>query len=316
MDIDYLYYVLYNGGEINKVEENMSEQTPTLEEIDATVDETVISEYWERGYWISPKIFSDEQIELLRRAHDRLWANDFDHPYIQPQYGLHDTDMNSPKLRQQLNGFWLNDEIRKGVTSPIIGKIAARLIGVDSVYLWHDQVLFKPGTAGQQTTNAANVGWHQDYGYWKASSTTNMITAWVALQDADLSNGGMRTIVGSHKWGLVEGSDTFSVRDLEQLDHDYAAKGGGAWLDEPCILKAGQASFHHSLTFHGSGPNTSDQPRLCIIAHLFPGGTVYRSEGHQFHPNVVFLGPNVFDGQPFVGDFWPRLWPPADGSQS
>lgn len=135
-----------------------------------------------------------------------------------------------------MNGFWLNDEVRKAVTSPIIGKIAAKLMKTSSVYLWHDQVIYKPGTAGQPTTNVANVGSHQDYGYWKAS-------------------------------------------------------------------------FHHSLTFHGSGPNTSDQPRLCVIAHMFPGGTVYRKAANQWHPNVVFLGPNVYDGQPFQGDYWPRLWP-------
>ena len=290
----------------------MTEHIPNLEEIEGIVNDAAKAEYWERGYWISPKIFSDEQIERLRRAHDRLWANDFDHPYTQSQYGLHNTDLNSPKLRQQLNGFWLNDEIRKGVTSPLIGKIAARLMDVESVYLWHDQVLYKPGTAGRQATNEANVGWHQDYGYWKASSTTNMITAWVALQDTDLSNGGMRTIIGSHKWGLIEGSDTFSVRDLEKLAQQYSAKSGEIWEDEPCILKAGQASFHHSLTFHGSGPNTSSRPRLCIIAHMFPGGTSYRAEGKQFHPNVVFLGPDFYDGQPFKGPYWPRLWPPSD----
>lgn len=177
----------------------MTGEIPTLEEIDQIVNEDACSQYWECGYWISPKIFSDEQIARLRRAHERLWAYDFDHRNVQPQYGIHDTDVTSPRLRQQLNGFWLNDEIRRGVTAPIIGKIAARLTRADSIYLWHDQVLYKPGTAGQPVTNVANVGWHQDYGYWKASSTTNMITAWVALQDTDLSNGGMRTIVGSHK---------------------------------------------------------------------------------------------------------------------
>ena len=290
----------------------MSEYIPTLEDIDTIVNDAVLAEYWERGYWISPKIFNDEQIARLRRAQERMWANDFDHPDIQPQYGLHTTDVNTPKLRQQLNGFWLNDEVRQAVTAPIIGKIAARLMKTSSVYLWHDQVLYKPGTAGQPATNVANVGWHQDYGYWKASSTTNMITAWVALQDTDLSNGGMRTIVGSHKWGLIEGSNTFGERDLEALSKTYSDKGGGPWIDEPCILKAGQASFHHSLTFHGSGPNTSDQPRLCVIAHMFPGGTAYRPAGNQWHPNVVFLGPNAYDGQPFQGDFWPRLWPPEE----
>jgi hypothetical protein len=277
------------------------------------VTDADVEEYWDRGYWISPKLFDDDQIQRLRKAHDRLWAGDYDHP-IPSQYGIMPFDPTTFRVRQQVNAFWQNEEIRRAVTSPILGEIGARLMRVDTVRLWSDQVIYKPGTGVGEATNAGNIGWHQDYGFWQACSTTNMCTAWVALQDADLTNGGMRTIVGSHKWGLIEGSNTFGHKDLEQLAQHYTTLGGGAWLDEPCIMKAGQASFHHSLTFHGSGPNTTDRPRLCIISHMMPGDTVYRA-GQQWHPNLVFLGPNAYDGQPFIGDYWPLMWPVTDGPQ-
>lgn len=284
----------------------------TLDAVDEIVTAAVRAEYWERGYWISPKLFDDAQIERLRAAHERLWAKQHDHE-IPSQYGVPNPDLATPVVRQFLNAFWVNDEMRAAILSPVIGKIGARLMGVDSARLWHDQAIYKPGTAGQPTTNVGNVGWHQDYGYWQASSTTNMCTAWVALQDTDLSNGGMRTIVGSHKWGLIEESDAFGVKDLEGLSAKFAAAHGRAdeWPDEPCILKAGEASFHHSLCFHGSGPNPSAAPRLSVISHMMPGDTVYRA-GRQWHPNLVFLGPRAYDGQPFVGDYWPQLWPAAE----
>ncbi|MCC7360359.1 MAG: phytanoyl-CoA dioxygenase family protein [Anaerolineales bacterium] len=282
----------------------------TLDQVDGLVTDAVRQEYWERGYWISPKLMDDDQIARLRAAHDRLWARDYDHD-IPSQYGVPNPDLSTLVVRQFLNAFWVNDEIRAAVTSPVTGKIAARLMGVDSVRLWHDQAIYKPGTAGQTTTNVGNIGWHQDYGYWQAASTTNMCTAWVALQDTDLSNGGMRTIVGSHRWGLIEESDSFGVKDLEALAAKFSQAGAHAWLDEPCVLKAGQASFHHSLTFHGSGPNRSAAPRLSVISHMMPGDTTYRA-GKQWHPNNVFLGPRAYDGQPFVGDYWPQLWPAAD----
>ena len=158
-------------------------------------------------------------------------------------------------------------------------------------------------------TNAGNIGWHQDYGYWQSSSTDDMCTAWVALQDTDLTNGGMRTIVGSHKWGLIEGSDGFGQRTWSRQPRVLPSCGGSQWLDEPCILKAGQASFHHCLTFHGSGPNRA-QSRGC-------GGGAHDAGRHglprrtELHPNLVFLGPNAYDGQPFAGDYWPVMWPPG-----
>jgi hypothetical protein len=285
----------------------MEEAVLTLDNVDRVVTGAVVAEYWERGYWISPKLFDDAQIERLRAAHDRLWAKAYDHN-TPSQYGISHVDVTTPKLRQQCNAFWLSDEIRRAVTSPILGAVGARLMRTDSVRLWHDQAIYKPGTGDAEPTELGNVGWHQDYGFWQAASTTNMCTAWVALQDTDLSNGGMRTIVGSHKWGVIEDSNTFFDRDLEALAERFAAQGGSAWLDEPCILKAGQASFHHALTFHGSGPNRSNEPRLSVVAHMMPGDTVYRA-GRQWHPNVVFLGPDAYDGQLFDGPYWPLMWP-------
>ena len=185
-------------------------------------------------------------------------------------------------------------------------------MGVETVRLWHDQAVYKPGVGpdgGDET--AGNIGWHQDYGHWQASSTTNMCTAWIALQDTDLQNGGMRTIVGSHKWGLLEDSNTFGHKDLDGLQARFANQQiSGDWLDEPCIMQAGQVSFHHALTLHGSGPNLTRQPRMCLISHMMPGGTTYLP-GRQWHPNLVFLGPNAHAGQPFSGAYWPQMWPPT-----
>ena len=271
------------------------------------VTDAVLDEYQERGYWISPKLFDDDRIERLRHAHAQIWAGKYDHE-IPSQYGLTAFEPGSPKVRVQFNAFWLNDEIRRAVTSPILGEIGAKLMQTNGVRLWHDQAIYKPGTGGKEATNAGNIGWHQDFGYWQSSSSENMCTAWVALQDTDLTNGGMRTIVGSHKWGLVMNSNGFGEQDLQEQSRRFAPLGGTAWLDEPCILKAGQASFHHCLTFHGSGQNLSDQPRLSVVAHMMPADTVYRA-GRQLHPNLLFLGPNAYDGQPFNQDYWPVMWP-------
>jgi hypothetical protein len=29
----------------------------------------------------------------------------------------------------------------------------------------------------------------------------------------------------------------------------------------------------------------------------------------DWHPNLVFLGPNAKDGDVFEGEFWPQVWP-------
>lgn len=253
------------------------------------------------GYWISPKLIDDETIERLRQAHDRIWSKDFDgdgsplYPVVRPKDKL--------QIRKLDNGWWINDEVRSFVTDENLGEIAAELLNEDEIRLWHDQVILKPGSGGEET-KLGNVGWHQDYGYWRCSSTTNMVTVWLALQDTVIENGSMMTILGSHKWGEIEGSDTFFDQDMDKLRAKFATRD---WVEEPCILKAGQASFHHALTFHGSGPNVTNDPRLSIVAHLMPGHTAYR-KGRQHHTNVTLLGPRPYNGQPFNNDYFPLLY--------
>lgn len=254
------------------------------------------------GYWISPKLIDDEQIERLRNAQARIWSGDYDGDGV-PMHPLRLSD-NPDALRKFDNGWWINDEVYKTVTDQLIGHLSADLLDTDEIRLWHDQVLYKPGI-GDRTSESGNVGWHQDYGYWQSSDTSEMITVWIALQDTDLTNGGMMTILGSHKWGLIPDSDSFFNQDMEVLKQKYA--DGRDWVEEPCILKAGQASFHHGLTFHGSGPNFTNDPRLAIVAHVMKGGTSYRS-GVQQHSNVRLLGPRPVDGQPFANGFFPVLY--------
>ena len=287
-------------------------ESATGKNIDDLINADVLEEYRRRGYWISPKLFSDEQITELRQAQERLWSGEHDSD-IPSQYGVRAAEADSPSVRQQCNAFWLSKAIGNVTTSPLLGAIGARLMGVDTVRLWHDQAVWKPGVGPDGGDElAGNIGWHQDYGHWRSSSTTNMCTAWIALQDTDLQNGGMRTIVGSHQWGLLEDSATFGHKDLDGLQARFANQEiSGDWIDEPCIMQAGQVSFHHALTLHGSGPNLTWEPRMCIISHMMPGGTTYRPDA-QWHPNLVFLGPNAQAGQPFAGPYWPQMWPPTD----
>lgn len=254
------------------------------------------------GYWISPKLLDDDQIRRLREAHERVWAGDYDGDGLPMNH--YRPNPNPDALRKLDNGWWINDEIRRTVTDPLIGELTADLLQADEIRLWHDQVIYKPGV-GDKKTSLGNVGWHQDYGYWQCSSHANMVTVWIALQDTDLTNGGMMTIVGSHKWGLIPDSDTFFNPNMDELRDKYAE--GRDWVEEPCILKAGQASFHHGLTFHGSGANTTHEPRLSIVAHLMPGGTSYRA-GVQRHDNIRLLGPRPQHGQPFVNAYFPVLF--------
>ena len=48
------------------------------------------------------------------------------------------------------------------------------------------------------------------------------------------------------------------------------------------VVKPGGCAFHHSLTFHGSGPNESEVERRALVSHLVPVET-------RFHPHNTDL---------------------------
>ncbi|MBP3962041.1 phytanoyl-CoA dioxygenase family protein [Paenibacillus lignilyticus] len=258
--------------------------------------------YEENGYWISPVVFDAEEVEALRKAHDRIWNQDFDGDAF-PLTEWFPSD-NPTRLRKIDNAWWINDEVYKTVTARKLGKLAANLMNTDEVRVWYDQAIYKPGTGKGQETSVGNVGWHQDYVYWQCTNTTNLVTAWIALQDTDLTNGCMQVIPGSHKWGLLN-SDGFFNTELEAVKKQMEVDEK-PWREEPLILKAGQVSFHHSYTIHGSRQNYSNDPRLSIVAHYIPQGTAYKKI--QNVDNIRLLGPRPKEGDLYDNQYFPLAY--------
>jgi hypothetical protein len=259
--------------------------------------------YQENGYWISPRIFDDAQLDRLRKAQDRIWARDYDGDGF--PLSEWESNGNPLQLRKMDNAWWVNDDIQDAVTNPLLGQMAAGLMETEAVRLWYDQVIHKPGIGGGQNVSTGNVGWHQDYAYWQCTNSTNLVTAWIALQDTDLSNGCMMVVPGSHRWGLVPTSDSFFNQDLDALKQQFAQEGR-EWREVPMTLKAGQASFHHAFAFHASGPNLSDAPRLSVVSHLMPSDMTYQNKGQNVD-NIRLLGPRPQEGQAFDNAYFPRL---------
>lgn len=112
-----------------------------------------------------------------------------------------------------------------------------------------------------------SVEWHQDCSYWPLTPT-KAITAWLAIDDADLENGCMEVAVGSHTRGLIEfettGADSGNVLDQAVKNPERY----GRMVATP--LKAGQMSLHSDLLLHGSLPNNSQRRRCGLTLRYCP----------------------------------------------
>jgi ectoine hydroxylase-related dioxygenase (phytanoyl-CoA dioxygenase family) len=91
----------------------------------------------------------------------------------------------------------------------------------------------------------------------------------VALTDVQADCGPMVFVRGSHQWGYVPDlSDFFGKEDQAALRNHIQRLGHPDWEERAAILPPGGVSFHHNLTYHGSGPNLSGQPRRSFAIHL------------------------------------------------
>lgn len=261
----------------------------------------------ENGHWASKKAIDDNRLEELREAMDRLWSGEFETGHEPWSWSWNPGD-DPLALRKMDNAHWANMAIRRLAMDETIGAMAARLMDTTEVRLWHDQLLYKPGTAGAPPVTKGNVGWHQDHGYWQCT-TQDLITAWVAFDDVTVEKGSMHFVPGSNKWGMIDG-DFFNT-DLDSLRKTIEEKTGHEFRTVPCELEAGEVSFHHCLTLHASGPNVTDQPRRSLVMHVMPqsaryvGGTP--SDGHQCA--IMLRRAGGKEGDLFAGQHWPALYP-------
>ncbi len=161
----------------------------------------------------------------------------------------------------QVTNVWrLNDQLRRFVFARRFARIAAELMGVDAVRLYHDQALFKP--AGGRATP-----WHQDQFYWPLD-TRHTITMWMPLTDVTEEMGTMLFANGSHHDGpLVDRSIS------RESDAAFAklveAKG---YPVVSYALNAGDATFHSGWTVHAAHANRSATQREVITVIYYADG--------------------------------------------
>jgi ectoine hydroxylase-related dioxygenase (phytanoyl-CoA dioxygenase family) len=232
--------------------------------------------YREHGYYVSRRIFSDEEIDAAVEGADRFYAGEIEPSGIEAvddfmaKYGP--TGSYGNRLRKHDYASYCCGPLARVVRSPVVGAIAARLAGTPQVRLWHDQLLYKPP---QDPSVSTNVGWHTDRGYWLLCTSANMLTAWIPFHDSDSEIGTITMIDGSHLWPDNTGGLDFFDGDLDTLEKRFQT-GGKEIVKVPMILKKGQVSFHHCLTIHGSGPNRTDRPRRSVAVHLQDAANRYR----------------------------------------
>ncbi len=141
-------------------------------------------------------------------------------------------------------------------------RVAAELMGVNGVRLYHDQALYKEPGGGF-------TPWHQDQTYWPLA-TTHTITMWMPLVDIPPQVGSMRFVSGSQRFGDL---GMAGIGDDSQAYFEALIKARGFAVHTHGALRAGDATFHAGWTVHGAAGNPSTTLRSVMTVIYFADRT-------------------------------------------
>lgn len=164
----------------------------------------------------------------------------------------------------QVMNLWQTDErVRKFTLHNKFANIAAQLLGVDRVRIYHDQALYKEAGGGA-------TPWHQDQYYWPLD-TQKTVTMWMPLIDIDVPMGMLTFAEGSHRDGLVK---SIPISDESQSLLEAYVADKGYPIFRPDFMEAGDATFHYGHTLHKAPGNSSNQLREVMTIIYYADGSV------------------------------------------
>ena len=175
------------------------------------------------------------------------------------------TDTYSQAFTQRMNLWRQHQVIENLVRSRRLARLAADLMQVDGVRLYHDQALFKEAQGGY-------TPWHVDQFYWPLSNS-NTTTLWLPLQAVSAEMGPLAFASGSHQ-AMPEQAAALAISEKSEHMLDTLMQNFD-YVDAPFEL--GEVSFHSGWTCHRADANKTNQTRAAFTI-------IYMQDSIQMSP--------------------------------
>lgn len=175
---------------------------------------------------------------------------------------------------------WDFPAIKEIVFAKRFAGIVRDLMQAEHIRLWHDQALFKE--PGGRVTDA-----HQDCSYWPIHEPQFTSTMWLALVDVPVEKGCLYFYPQTNDPNLKEYVDIFK----NPHQPDFLKDKERVFVP----LKAGDATFHSGLTFHGAGENKTNQMREAMTVIYIKDGVTFDFSDERNRTHTSCIGLNEGD---------------------
>lgn len=198
----------------------------------------------ENGFIKIKQVFSPRVIEYF----DQIISSEV-HRLNTQHLPMNERDTYGKAFLQIMNIWTKSEFVKQIVFCKRLARLAADLLEVDGVRIYHDQALYKEPGGG-------HTPWHADQYYWPLN-TDRTITAWIPLQSTPLELGPLEFSSGSFK--LTTGRDKPIGDESQELLQSQLSQEGYRHIVQPFDI--GEVSFHLGWLFHRAGPNRTNRMR-------------------------------------------------------
>jgi ectoine hydroxylase len=206
----------------------------------------------EEGFLSLPSLFSEAELEPMRRAADTLVTRrgpnvigEADDPStVRMIFGAHVEDETFARLSRHPR-----------LLGPVVDAFG------EPAHLFQSRLNAKSGFAG------AGWAWHQDFNQWHRLDglvTPRAMVVGVFLDEVNPCNGPLMMIPRTHRRGFFFVPDNMEIpfSIITGMAHDHGIA--------PLMGPAGTAIIFDCLTIHGSAPNISPWPRRILYFNYIP----------------------------------------------
>jgi phytanoyl-CoA hydroxylase len=228
-----------------------------------------IKSYQNQGYIAIEQVLNSVEIEHALEALMEIVFVDAKGALVQftkPSADLKTDEERELAVRKVANFVEVDERLKAIAYHPRILAAIEHILGEKPV-LCQDMALLKPPRGGGEKP------WHQDMAYGPLAFNQPVLGVWIALDEAELENGCMHVIPGSHADGATP---HYAVRDWQICDSHVPVE-----RDVAVPLKPGGLLFFHGLLKHGTPYNFSPKRRRALQFH-YVGQSAEKLSGKEY----------------------------------
>jgi ectoine hydroxylase-related dioxygenase (phytanoyl-CoA dioxygenase family) len=252
-----------------------------------------VDHYQQNGWALIRGLASPTEVDAYRQPITTLTTE-----YAKNYKPMEERDTYGKAFIQHMNLWLMDEQVRRFTLSKRFAGVAAKLMGVERVRVYHDQALYKEPQGGP-------TPWHQDQQYWPLDGV-RCVTLWMPLVDASKEMGTLNFANGSQSLGYL---GPMNISDDSDTELENRIQTNGFEVVSAGDMTAGDATFHNGWCIHGAPGNASHTTtrEVMTIIYFEDGAVISQPDSPQRENDLATWFPGLRAGDKAASEINPLV---------